>query len=116
TVVIEDVGIKQFEFRLIFSASPVFLDQSAVWKLRLWILVQILHVRVCRRAVEIEVVLLNIFAVVTFIAGQTEDPLFENRITLIPQSYGKTEKLTAIGNPCNPIFIPAIHTRAGLIV
>ena len=46
---------------------------------RLRVLVEILHVRVRRRRVEIEVVLLDVLAVVALAVGQAEQPLLEDR-------------------------------------
>ena len=56
----------------------------AVRESSLRILVQKLHIRVRRRGVEIEVVLLYIFAMIAFAARQAEKPLFQDRILAIP--------------------------------
>src|SRR5262249_54378312 len=107
SVIVENSGVEQFEFRLILSTSPVFVDQSCIWEFSLRVLVQVPHVRVRRRAVEIEVVLLDVFSVIAFVPRQSEDALLENRVMLVPESDGEAEKLTAIRNPSDAIFIPS---------
>jgi len=65
---------------------------------------------VCRRIVEVEVVLFHIFAVIALIAGQPEEPLFQDGIALVPQRECKTDELTPITNTRETIFIPTIGT------
>ncbi len=69
-----------------------------------------------RRAVEVEVVLLHILAVVALAVGQSEEPLLENRILSVPQGQRKAEPLLVIGNAGDAVFAPAISPRAGMIV
>ena len=65
TIVVEDACVDQFILGFLLSApATVLLDQLRIRKFRLRILVQVPHVRVGRRAVEIEIILLNVFAVV----------------------------------------------------
>ena len=80
------------------------------------VLVEILHVRVGRRAVEVEVVLLDVLAVVAFAVGQSEEPLLEDRILPVPQGQREAQALFVIGNAGDAVFAPAIGARAGLIV
>ena len=49
------------------------------------ILVQILHVGVRRCAIEIEVVFLDVLAVIPLIAGQPEQTLLQDGITFVPE-------------------------------
>ena len=63
-VLVEDAGVEQLELGALAAAAAVLLDQPAVGKLRLRVLVEELHVRVRRRVVEVEVVLLDVLAVV----------------------------------------------------
>ena len=44
-----------------------------------------------RRAVEIEVVLFDVLAVIAFVAGQAEEPLLEDRVLFIPQREGEAD-------------------------
>jgi hypothetical protein len=62
-------------------SSPVGLDEVVVRIRRVGILVQELHVRVRRRRIEVEVVLLDVFAVIPLAVGKPIEPLFEDRVT-----------------------------------
>src|SRR5580704_14357084 len=53
---------------------------------------------------------------VAFVSSQAEDPFLENRITLIPQSDGKANHLSAIADPGQAVFVPAIGTGTGMVV
>ena len=91
-IVVEYSGVEQFELRLVLSAPPVFFHQLTVGEFRLGILVQILHVGVRRRRVEVEVVFLHVLAVIALVAGQAEDPFFQDGIALVPQRQGETDR------------------------
>ena len=80
------------------------------------ILVQILHVRVSRCAIEVEVVLFHVLAMVAFAVGQPEEPLFQDRIFSVPHSYREAQYLVVIADSGQPILTPAIGPRSGLIV
>ena len=66
-VVVEDAGVEQLELEALAVAAAVLLDQPAVGELGLRVLVEELHVRVRRRVVEVEVVLLDVLAVVALV-------------------------------------------------
>ena len=66
-VLVEDAGVEQLELGALAAAAAVLLDQPAVGKLGLRILVEELHVGVRRRVVEVEVVLLDVLAVVALV-------------------------------------------------
>ena len=85
TVIIEDAGIEQFVFPIVAAAPPVRFDQIAVGICVLRIFVEVLHVRVGRRAVEIEVVFLDVLAVIALAIGQAEQPLLQDRVLAVPQ-------------------------------
>ena len=69
-----------------------------------------------RRAVEVEVVLLHVLAVIAFAVGQAEQPLLENRILAVPEGEGEAEPLLVVGDAGQAVFAPAIGARARLIV
>ncbi len=108
SVVIENAGIEQFVFKLVPGTAAVRLRQVGVGIGRLRILVEILHVRVGRRAVEIEVVFLYVFTMVAFAVGQAEEPLLENWILAVPQGQREAEMLFVIGNARDAVLAPAV--------
>ena len=66
--------------------------------------------------VEIEVVFLHVLAVIAFVAGQAEDPFFQDRIAPVPQRQGKADRLVTIADAGDAVFVPAIGARTGMIV
>ena len=69
-----------------------------------------------RRAVEVEVVLLHVLAVVALAVGEAEEPLLEDRILAVPQGQREAEVLLVIGDAGDAVLAPAVGARAGLIV
>ena len=73
-------------------------DQVHVGEGGLRILVQVPHVRMRRRAVEVEVVLLDVLAVVALTVGQAEEALLEDRVLAVPERERETEELAVVGD------------------
>src|SRR5262245_22275399 len=69
-----------------------------------------------RRRVEIEIILLDILAVVAFRVGQSEKPFLENRVLAIPQRQRKAQALVVVGKTRQTVLAPAIRAGARLIV
>ena len=101
-VVVEDAGVEQFVLHLVPRAAAVRLHQIGVGIGRLRVLVEVFHVRVGRRAVEVEVVLLHVLAVVAFAVGQAEEPLLEDRILAVPQGQAKQRRCLSSEMPAMP--------------
>src|SRR5262249_34897115 len=80
------------------------------------ILVEVLHVRMGRRAVEVEVVLLHVLAVIAFAVGQPEEALLQDRIGSIPECQGEAETLLIVTDPRDAVLAPAVGARSRLIV
>src|SRR5207249_5194648 len=64
-VALEDSGVHELELGLTAAASLILVDEPYIGKLTLGILVETLHVGVGRRRVEIEVVVLDVLAVIS---------------------------------------------------
>src|SRR5436190_14627715 len=75
-----------------------------------------LHVRMCRRIIQIIIQLLHILSMVALITRQSKQPFFQDRIFPIPQCDRKTYMLLVITNSSDPIFPPTIHTTARMIM
>ena len=115
-ITVEDTGIQQLIFHVATVAPPVCLDQIAVGIFRLRILVQILHVRVCRRAVEIEIVFFDIFAMVCLAVRQAKHAFFEDGVFPVPQRKRKAQLLLVIADASKTIFAPVIGAGSGLVM
>jgi len=113
---IKDAGVEELILHLVAVAPLVRFHQVSVGIGSLGILVEILHVRVRRRAVEIEVVLLHVLAVVRLAVREPEDTLLEDGVLPVPQGQGKAEPLLVVGDAGDAVLAPAVSARAGMIV
>ena len=100
---LEDTRIQEFVLHVATGAPFVRLNEvGVVRKGRLGILVQLLHVRMGRRAIEVEVVLFDVLAVVAFAVGQAEQSLLEYWILAVPQTHAEAEHLFSSLIPAIP--------------
>ena len=81
----EDPGVEQLELRLEPVPVAVPGDERLVGKRRLRVLVEVLHVRMGRGAVEVEVILLDVLSVVPLAVGQAEEALLQDRVGPVPE-------------------------------
>ena len=95
---------------------PFVVDQVQVRERPLRILVLALQVRVSRRAIQVEPVLLDVLAVVALAVVQAEHPLLEDRIGAIPQRQRQAQPLTLVTDPGDPVLTPPVSTRPRLLV
>src|SRR5215831_14424535 len=75
-VTVEDACVQEFIFHLAPVAPFASCDQVIIRKGSLRVFVEVLHVGMGRRAVEIEVVLFYILAVIALTVRQSEETLF----------------------------------------
>src|SRR6202046_4150026 len=115
-ILVENAGIKQLVLRFGATAPPVSLDQIAIRKFILRIFVEHLHVRVGRRTVDVEVVLLHIFTVVSLAVGQAEHALLKYGILAVPEGERKAQTLLVVAEAGDAVLAPVIGARARLIV
>jgi hypothetical protein len=112
----EDAGVEQLILEL-FSRTPAVADhQIFVGVLRLGVLVEILHVRVGRRRVEVVVVLLDVLAVVALGVGESEEALLQDRVGAVPQRQREAEPTVVVGESREAVLAPPIGARARLIM
>ena len=67
-VVLEYTRVNEFQFRRLPVSRAVAMHEFCIRERSLWVLVQVLHVGMCRSAVEVVVIFFDIFAVVAFVA------------------------------------------------
>jgi len=103
--------IEQFVLKLFPRPPPVRFHHVATGEFLLRILVEVFHVRVGRRAVQVEVVLLDVLAVIGLAVGQAKQTFFQDRVPAIPQSNREAELLLVIGDPGQTIFSPVVGAR-----
>ena len=115
-VVVEDPGVDELVLELLPRAPAVRVQQVTVRVLALRVLVEVLHVRVGRRRVEVEVVLLDVLAVVPLAVGEAERALLEDGVPLVPEGEREAQALLVVGDPGQSVFAPAVGPGAGLVV
>ncbi len=115
-VLVEDAGIEELVLHLQLAAMPVGDDQILVGVRALWILVEALHIRVRRRAVEVEPVLLDVLAVVALTVGEAEHALLEDRIGPVPERQRQTQPLLVVADAGDPVLTPSVRPRARLVM
>jgi len=80
------------------------------------VFVQKPHVGMSRRRVEIKIVLLHVFAVIPFVARESEKTLFEDRIFTVPEGEGKTDVLMSIRDPGYAVLAPTISAAPRMLM
>ncbi len=114
--VVECARVEQGEWRIKARAARVLMHQPAIRVLGLGILVEIAHPGVGGRGVEIEVVLLDVLAVVALVAGEAEGALLEDRIAAVPQRQREAQTLLLVADAAHAILIPAVGAGARLVM
>ena len=101
-IAIEDSRIEELVFHVASAAPFAVRDQVIVGKCGMGIFIQVLHVGMSWRAVQIEVILFDILTMVAFAIRQSKEALFEDWIVAIPQGQTKTEQLLFIADAARP--------------
>ncbi len=115
-IAVKDARVEQLELGHVAPAARVLVGQARIRERRLWILVEPLHVGVGRRAVEVEVVLLDVLAVIALGAGQAEQAFLEDRVASVPQRDGEADDLVTVADAREPVLVPAVRPGAGVLV
>src|ERR1700686_3916552 len=115
-VVVEHIGVDQFELGLPDAATPALFHQSFVGVLGLRILVEHPQVRMRRRGIEVVVEFLHVLAVIALAVVQAEQPLLEDGIAGIPQRQREAQTLLAVRHAGDAVLAPAIGAAARVMV
>ena len=115
-IAVEYARVEQLELRIIPSAAPVLRHERRIRERFLRILVEAFHVAVRRRVIQVEVAFLDVFAVVAFVVGQTEEPLFEERVATVPKREREADVLMSIAEPGEAVLVPAVGAGSRVIV
>jgi hypothetical protein len=112
----ERVGVEQLVLELTAPAVPVRLDQIKIRVLPLRIFVEHPFVRMGRRRVEVEILFLDILAVVALGGRQPEQALLEDGVLAVPEGRGEAEQLVAVADAGDAVLAPAVGLAAGQVV
>ena len=97
------------------GAAAVLVDQGLIGKCCLRIFVQALHVGVRGSAVEIEILLLDIFAVVALVTAEAEEALLEDRVAGVPEAESEADALVAVADAGEAVLVPAVGADCGVL-
>ena len=115
-VAVEDAGVGQLELRVAPRPRAVLKAQPLVRELGLRVLVQRLEVRGGRRAVEEEVGLLDVLAVVPLLVGEPEQALLQDRVAAVPERDREAQARFAVADAEQPVLPPTVGAAAGVVV
>ena len=105
----------QLELGLVAAAAAVLVPEPLVRELGLRVAVEQPQVRVGRRGVEVEVLLLHVLAVVPLLVGQAEQSFLEHRVLAVPQGERQARALVAVGKPGQAVLAPAVGAAVGVV-
>ena len=115
-IAIEDPRVGQFVLKFLTRSLTIDIQQFLVGEDGLRILVQSLAIGMSRGGIEVEVAVLDVFAVITFVAGEAIQTFLEDRVDTIPQGEGKAESALAVGETEQAIFTPAVRAPCSIVV
>jgi hypothetical protein len=78
--------------------------------------VEVLHVRVGRSVIKIEVVLFHVLAVVPLGWSEAEQPFLQNRVIAVPECQSEHKELVAVADCCDPVFAPPVRLVSSRVV
>ena len=107
-VFVEYAAVDQLEFGIGPSAMSVGVYQIQIRICILRILIEILHIRMGRRTVQVVIIFLDVFSVIALAIGQPEWPLLQDRILAVPQDQRKTQPLVIVTETGETILAPVI--------
>ena len=99
-----------------FPALAIFFHKLVVGKCGLRILVQKFHVGMRGSRIEMEIILLHVFAVIAFVPVKSKQAFLQYGIAPIPHRQRKTNSLLNVANSSDAVFTPSIRARPRMIV
>src|SRR2546425_2097503 len=112
----EGARLEKLELAVPSAAAAILLDEPGIGILGMRVLVEPLEVRVRGGGVEIEVVLLDVLAVIALGTRETEVALLQDAVAPIPQGEPEAKALMIVGDAEDAILTPAIRARARVVM
>src|SRR5215469_4356907 len=66
--------------------------------------------------VKVEIVFLDVLAMVALAGSHAIGSLFQNRVFQVPEGHTKHQKLVAVADCCQSVFAPAVYLAASHVV
>ena len=115
-VAVENAGVVELVLAVLLAAASVLGHEVGVGELALRVFVEGLEVGMRGRRVQVEIVLLDVLAVVPLGSGHAEQPLLEDGVAFVPQRDGEAQAALAIGNAQQAVLAPAVSAAARLVM
>src|SRR5207253_10436762 len=90
-IIVENAGIQKLVLELLPTTRLIGTHQVVVGIGRLRVLVERLHIGMGGRAIEVEVVLLHVLAVIALGVSESKQSLFQDGILLVPERQREAE-------------------------
>ena len=116
TVLVEDSGVDELILELSLRPRPIRRHEIVVGISGLRVLVEVPHVGVGRRIVDVEVVLLYVLTVVPLGVGEAEHALLQDWILAVPHCERHAQVLLVVADPGYSVLTPAVGARASLVM
>jgi hypothetical protein len=112
----EHARVGELELRMLAGALLVLGDEAFVWERGLRILVERLQPRGGRQRIEVEVLFLDVLAVIALGAAETEQAFLQERVLAVPQRPRETQPALAVRDAEQPVLAPAVGAAARVVV
>src|SRR6185503_17099583 len=83
SIVVEDTGVDEFKLGRTPVSRATAKHEFSIRERRLRVFVQVPHVGMRRSTVQVVVVVFNIFTVVAFVAGESENAFLQNWVAAV---------------------------------
>src|SRR5262245_5071145 len=107
--------MNQLELGREHAAAAILIDERVIWKGCVRLFVERLHVRMRGSAIQLVILFFHALPVLAFAVGQTEEPLVQNGVAVIPQRQFETEELMIVGNTQLAIRAPTVGAGASMV-
>src|SRR5690606_32940674 len=88
-VFVKNAGVDEFEFIVGFCPACVLFVKQFIGRFGLRVFVEVFHMGMRRRVVQIVIAFLYVFAVIALRPAQAEEAFLEDRIVSVTKRYGK---------------------------
>ena len=85
SVISEYPGIQEVKTWVLSGAPPILLNEKGIGILSLRVLVEVMKVTVAGRGIQIEVVLFDVFTMISLFPGKAKGTFFQDRVTAVPE-------------------------------
>jgi len=116
TVFAEHARVYELVLEIVPRPASALCHQVVVGEFGLRVLVEVALVAVRGQVVHVEVVLLDVLAVVALGIRQAEQALLQDRVALVPQGQGQAQLLLVVADAGDAVLAPPVGARPRLVM